>query len=60
MSPANRTPMTGRINSLIQMFGGTWGEHPDYPVRDWKREVDNNDTRLGYWEWVVHQLDSNS
>ncbi len=32
---------------------GPWGEHPGHPVEDWKFEVLNGDTRLGYWEWVA-------
>jgi hypothetical protein len=43
------------INQLIEKFGGDhgyWGEHPNFPVQDWKNEVSNNDTKQGYWEWV--------
>lgn len=29
---------------------------PEYPVEDWRREVNNDDTRLGYLEWVDHQM----
>ncbi len=29
-----------------------WGEDKVFPVQDWQYEVANNDTRLGYWEWV--------
>lgn len=29
-----------------------WGEDPDYPVSDWQREVAQDYTRLGYWDWV--------
>ena len=36
---------------------GHWGEYPKYPVADWKAEVENNDTRLGYWAWVAAQLE---
>ena len=36
---------------------GIWGSHPTWPTDDWKSEVDNDDTRLGYWEWVVHQIE---
>lgn len=32
-----------------------WSEDPEHPVADWKYEVANDDTRLGYWEWVGHQ-----
>ena len=36
-------------------------DQPDatYPLDDWKYEVDNNDTRLGYWDWVEHQKEQN-
>ena len=31
-----------------------WGENKKYPRVDWKYEVCNGDTNLGYWEWVNH------
>lgn len=31
---------------------GPWGEHFDYPYSDWKHEVANEYTTLGYWDWV--------
>ncbi|WP_165759256.1 MULTISPECIES: hypothetical protein [Mycolicibacter] len=42
-------------DALIQRHG-MWGEHPDRPVSDWQYEVACGDTRLGYWEWVAHQM----
>lgn len=36
---------------------GYWNEHPDHPWQDWMGEVQANDTRKGYWEWVLEQLD---
>jgi hypothetical protein len=33
-----------------------WGQHPDYPRTDWKYEVSNGDTNLGYWEWLTGML----
>jgi len=44
-------------NNLIEIYG-IWGQHPDYPVADWQYEVANDDTRLGYWSWVSHMIDS--
>ncbi len=44
-----------QFERMKQKFGGVWGQHPDYPVADWQAEIENNDTRLGYWEWVEHQ-----
>lgn len=32
-----------------------WADDPDYPADDWKAEVSNDDTRLGYWQWVEAQ-----
>lgn len=34
-----------------------WGEHPTFPLADWRAEVASDDTRLGYWEWVANQLE---
>ncbi len=34
---------------------GLWGEHPDFPSEDWRYEVNNEDTVLGYWEWCTHK-----
>lgn len=28
------------------------GEAPDAPISDWRYQVANSDTVLGYWEWV--------
>lgn len=36
---------------------GPWQDHPVYPVADWKYEVANDDTRLGYAEWVDHRIE---
>ena len=37
---------------------GYWKEHPEFPVTDWQYEVQNDETRLGYWEWVVGKLEA--
>lgn len=29
-----------------------WDDHPNFPSEDWRYEVANNSTRLGYWAWV--------
>lgn len=29
-----------------------WADDPDHDIEDWKSEVQNNETRLGYWDWV--------
>ena len=49
---------TVQVASLIDQCGGDlWGEHPDHPKADWKYEVENGDTFLGYWEWVWIKID---
>jgi hypothetical protein len=30
-----------------------------YPIEDWMYKVANGDTRLGYKEWLEHQIESN-
>lgn len=37
-----------------------WAEHPTWPRSDWKYEVANDDTVLGYWQWVEHQIEASS
>lgn len=32
-----------------------WGEDDQYPLSDWMYEVQNGDTRAGYWQWVESQ-----
>ena len=44
------------MDDLIRAYG-PWAEHPDYPLIDWKAEVANDDTRLGYWAWVASRAD---
>jgi hypothetical protein len=50
--------MTREAAELAERHGGTWGEHPQHPVTDWVYAVSNDDTRSGYWEWVLVQLES--
>ena len=35
-----------------------WTEDPDWPLADWRYEVANDDTRLGYAEWVKHNKEA--
>ncbi|MFN8043348.1 MAG: hypothetical protein U0S13_08375 [Mycobacterium sp.] len=32
-----------------------WDEDAQHRLEDWRGEVENDDTRLGYWEWVAVQ-----
>jgi hypothetical protein len=38
--------------------GEIYHEHPDYSREDWRQEVADDNTLLGYWEWVDHQLEA--
>jgi hypothetical protein len=55
-------PETSSLNTaasaLAEQAGGHWGKHDAHPVQDWQHEVANDDTRLGYWEWVANNLDA--
>lgn len=33
-----------------------WESHPDHPAEDWQAEVANDDTRLGYLDWLAGRL----
>ena len=35
-----------------------WEEIEGHPVEDWRYEVKNDDTRLGYLEWVDHRVEA--
>ena len=37
---------------------GPWGEHFDYPRADWKHEVSEGDTNLGYWDWAYSRWEA--
>lgn len=43
---------------LANLYGGHWGEHPDYPASDWAGEAASDETRLGYWEWVLNKIEN--
>ncbi|SEC75870.1 Uncharacterised protein (plasmid) [Tsukamurella tyrosinosolvens] len=42
--------------TLADGHGGTWSSHPGWPLEDWRYAVQNDDTRLGYWEWIVDEM----
>ena len=43
----------------LLMAEDLWGEHPIYSRDDWQSEVLQENTQLGYWDWVGHQLEMN-
>ena len=40
------------------MKGQYWSEDADWPSADWRYDVANGDTRLGYGEWVAHNKET--
>ena len=42
--------------ALARQHGGYWSEHPLWPSDKWRDEVTNEETRVGYWQWVVARL----
>lgn len=41
------------VKLLVERYGH-WGEHPKYSLESWRSEVEADETRLGYWQWVFH------
>ena len=35
-----------------------WGYHPKFSREDWRAEVRNKETNLGYWDWVEHRIEA--
>lgn len=48
--------MEKSVDELREQFGH-WGDHPVHPVSEWKQEVQADNTRLGYWQWVATLLE---
>jgi hypothetical protein len=44
-------------SEVLREHFGNWGDHSRHPPSDWQHEVTENNTRLGYWEWVASLLD---
>jgi hypothetical protein len=61
------TPECTEIDELCMKINGSandsldpWADCSDYPREDWKYEVANGDTSLGYWDWVENLKATNS
>lgn len=52
-------------SAMLEELKDTWDveektfQHSVYTRADWRAEVALHDTILGYWEWVLHNLESN-
>lgn len=53
-------PGPHRTDTAVASNYGHWDEHPAHPVADWKHEVAEGDTRLGYWDWVKAAKEHNA
>lgn len=49
----------GAIADYVERVGA-WGEHPVFVRSQWKQEVADDNTQLSYWEWVIHQHESDT
>ena len=46
------------INKLQEDGGkGVWSEHPKFSRCEWGEEAYEHDTVLGYWDWVIAQIE---
>lgn len=46
--------------SLREQQEDLWASAPDFPREDWKAEVANDETHLGFWEWVENEREKAS
>ena len=42
-----------------EMAEAKWiDEHPFYDISMWRHDVWSQDTKLGYWDWVAHNVEA--
>ncbi|CAM5547797.1 hypothetical protein GS397_05070 [Sphingobium yanoikuyae] len=41
------------LSKALQPAADPWSDHPFHPVSDWRTEVANDATRLGYLDWIA-------
>lgn len=51
-----KSPMEQAIEALQQRWGD---EHGWYGRDEWREDVAQGNTKLGYWEWVQHAIEGN-
>ncbi|SHX04885.1 Uncharacterised protein [Mycobacteroides abscessus subsp. abscessus] len=44
------------ITKKYGVYFSYWGSDETFPVTDWQEDVSNDDTRLGYWDWVAEKM----
>jgi hypothetical protein len=47
----------GHVVDYEWSLKGRWQEDPKFPSSDWRYEVENGDTRLGYQDWLEAQYE---
>lgn len=52
LSPMTHEEIAAEIEALKKE--NIWQSHPDHPKEDWQAEVANNDTHIGYWDYVFN------
>lgn len=53
-------PTAGAMQQAMAELEARWGhEHGYYARADWRQDVSEGNTRLGYWEWVQHAIEAN-
>lgn len=45
-----------KVNALEK--ANVWDEYTEFPRHDWAYEVENDDTNLGYWDWVRNKIEA--
>ena len=35
-----------------------WGEHHQLKMEDWRYEIQEGNTRVGYWDWVATMIET--
>ena len=59
MNITNKKRVKARIVQAEEARGNAWRfADPQFPPEDWKHEVQNGDTLLGYIDWVIAKLES--
>ena len=55
---AGGSSLSEMAEALKEANGSHWGGLTGHDVEDWRYEIANEDTRLGYWEWAANRIDS--
>lgn len=46
------------VRDLVEAQDSVWDTHAAVDLESWQHEVEDNDTRLGYWERVALETDA--